>query len=300
MALARKLGIALGGGSARGWAHIGVLRALTEEGIKPDLIAGCSIGALVGAAFAAGRLDELEAWARGLDWKRMLRLLDFGSRGGLIKGGRMIRFIREQLVESAFSDLPVKLAIVATDLASGQEIWLRDGSVSDAIGASIAIPGLFQPVLHEGHFLIDGGVVNPVPVSLCRAMGAGVIIAVDLSSDLIGRFSRNDQGPPNSRAIRPGLLDRLLPRRRQTLEAPGASKVPSPSLLESLLGAIDIMQVKIARSRLAGEPPDVLLTPRLGHLGVLDFHRAEFAIAEGRDAVVRMLPAIRSAIPAAG
>lgn len=296
MARRPKIGFVLGAGSARGWAHIGVLRALTEEGIKPDFIAGCSVGALVGAAFAAGRLDQLEAWALALDWKRMLRLADFGLRGGLIRGRRMREVFREQFVERNFSELPVQFAAVATDLHSGQEIWLREGKVSDAISASIAVPGLFQPVLYEDRFLVDGSVVNPIPVSLCRAMGADIAVAVDLGTDLVGRYVRDDDRAPTQTAPR-GFMSRFLPGYGRASE-PGAEPQPTaPSLMETLMGSINIMQLRIARSRLAGEPPDVLITPRLGHLGLLDYHRADVAIAEGRKAVARMLPAIRNAIP---
>ena len=295
-----KIGFALGAGSARGWAHIGVLRGLTEAGIKPDLIAGCSVGALVGAAFAAGSLDQLEAWALSLDWKRMLKLMDFGLRGGLIKGKRVREVFREQFVEREFSELDVPFAAVATDLHSGQEVWLREGKVSAAIGASIAVPGLFQPVPHEGRYLVDGSVVNPIPVSLCRAMGADIVLAVDLGSDLVGRYTRDDDRAPTQTAPR-GFMSRFLPRYNRDNRASEPQAEPEsmpPSLLETLMGSINIMQLRIARSRLAGEPPDALLAPRLGHLGLLDYHRADFAIAEGRETVARMLPAIRNAIPA--
>jgi len=291
-----KIGFALGAGSARGWAHIGVLRALTEAGIKPDFIAGCSVGAFVGAAFAADRLDPLEAWARALDWKGMLRLMDFGLRGGLIKGGRVNDVFREQFVECEFSELPIQFAAVATDLHSGQEIWLREGKVSAAIAASIAVPGLFRPVLHEERYLVDGSVVNPIPVSLCRAMGADIVLAVDLGSDLVGRFERDEDRAPTPTARR-SFLSRVLPRYNPTRDRQPEPEVAPPSMLETMMGSINIMQLRIARSRLAGEPPDVLLMPRLGHLGLLDYHRAETAIAEGRDEVTRMLPAIRNAIP---
>ena len=295
-----KIGFALGAGSARGWAHIGVLRALTEAGIKPDLIAGCSVGALVGAAFAAGSLDQLETWALSLDWKRMLKLMDFGLRGGLIKGKRVREVFREQFVEREFSELDVPFAAVATGLHSGQEVWLREGKVSAAIGASIAVPGLFQPVAHEGRYLVDGSVVNPIPVSLCRAMGADIVLAVDLGSDLVGRYTRDDDRAPTQTAPR-GFMSRFLPRYNRDNRASEPQAEPEsmpPSLLETLMGSINIMQLRIARSRLAGEPPDALLAPRLGHLGLLDYHRADFAIAEGRETVARMLPAIRNAIPA--
>lgn len=296
MARRPKIGFALGAGSARGWAHIGVLRALTEEGIKPDFVAGCSVGALVGAAFAAGRIDRLETWARSLDWKRILKLLDLSLRGGLFKGRRVHELFHDQFVESSFGDLPVRFAAVATDLASGQEVWLREGKVSDAVRASIAVPGLFQPVLREERYLVDGSVVNPVPVSLCRAMGADIVIAVDLGSDLVGRYVRDDDRAPAQPAAS-GIMSRLLRGRGKSAEHAGTAR-PAPSFAETLMGAVNVMQVRIARSRLAGEPPDVLITPRLGHLGLLDYHRADVAIAEGHDAVERMLPAIRSAIPA--
>ena len=297
MARRPKIGFVLGAGSARGWAHIGVLRALTEAGVKPDLIAGCSVGAFVGAAFAAGRLDQLEAWALGLDWKRMLKLMDFGLRGGLIKGRRVNEVFREQFVECEFSELPIQLAAVATDLHSGQEVWLREGKVSVAIGASIAVPGLFRPVPHEDRYLVDGSVVNPIPVSLCRAMGADIVLAVDLGSDLLGHYERDDDRAP-TQAGRRGFMSRILPRYNRAGEPQLDPEQAPPSLLETLMGSINIMQLRIARSRLAGEPPDVLVTPRLGNLGLLDYHRADIAIAEGRDAVTRMLPAIRNAIPA--
>src|SRR6266581_34009 len=297
MARKPKIGFVLGAGSARGWAHIGVLRALTEAGIRPDLIAGCSVGAFVGAAFSAGRLDQLEAWALALDWERVLKLADFGLRGGLIKGERVNEVFREQFVECEFSELPIQFAAVATDLHSGQEIWLREGKVSVAIGASIAVPGLFRPVPYDDRYLVDGSVVNPIPVSLCRAMGADIVLAVDLGSDLVGRYARDDDRAPTQTTSR-GFMSRFLPRYNRVNERQAEPESAPPSLLETLMGSINIMQLRIARSRLAGEPPDALLTPRLGHLGLLDYHRAEFAIAEGREAVIRMLPAIRHAIPA--
>jgi NTE family protein len=285
-----KIGFALGAGSARGWAHIGVLRALAEAGIKPDLIAGCSVGAFVGAAFAAGRLDQVEAFALGLDRKAMFKLADFGLRGGLIKGERINEVFREQFVESEFSDLPIPLAAVATDLHTGQEVWLREGKVADAVAASIAVPGLFRPVRQDGRFLVDGSVVNPIPVSLCRAMGADIVLAVDLGSDLVGRYARDNDRTGS-------FMSRVFPRYNPTSDRHAEPEVAPPSLIETLVGSINIMQLRIARSRLAGEPPDVLLAPRLGHLGLLDYHRADVAIAEGRDEVARMLPVIRNVIP---
>jgi NTE family protein len=293
------LGIALGNGSALGWAHIGVLRALLEEGIAPDFVAGCSMGAMVGAAFAAGRLDQLESWALSLDWKRIVGLLDVGLPGGLLKGDRLLDFFHGQFVAVQFSELPLPFAAVATDLASGEEVWLREGKVSDAVRASCTVPGLFLPVLREGRYLIDGGVVNPVPVSLCRAMGADVVIAVHLGSDLVGRFARNDQGTQTMLPNRNQLINMLLPRHADAFITTEDGNVPQqPSMLDAMLGAIDIMRENIARRRLKDEPPDVLLTPLLGQMGPLEYHNAAPAIAEGRQAVARMLPAIRNALAA--
>lgn len=286
-----RIGLVLGAGSARGWAHIGVIRALAEQGIEPDIVVGCSIGAMVGASLAAGRLDQLEAFVRSLDWKGVVGLLDLGLRGGLIKGGRLLEFFREQFIERQFAELPMPFGAVATDLASGQEVWLREGSVSEAVRASIAIPGMFQPVLRDGVYLVDGSLVNPVPVSLARAMGASIVIAVDLASGMLERFDHDVAAPAEGR----GLKEILLPRHRGG--AGGNDSLAEPTLIEAMLRSINIMQVRIARSRLAGDPADVLLTPRLEHLGLLEYHRGVMAIEEGRDAVMRTMPAIRSVLP---
>jgi NTE family protein len=282
------LGIALGSGSARGWAHIGVLRALAERGIAPDFIAGCSMGAMVGAACAAGRLEELEVWALSLDWKGVVGLLDLGLRGGLIKGDRLLSLYQGKFVERQFSELAIPFAAVATELATGKELWLRDGEVSDAVRASCTVPGLFRPVWLDGRFVVDGSVVNPIPVSLCRAMGAEVVIAVDLGSHMERRFP-----------LEPRDQSKVGPQRRWLFNVLGPSKRPElapPSIMDALLGAIDVMQDRIARARLASEPPEVLLTPRLGMLGPFDYHRAALAITEGRAAVAQSLPAIEGAL----
>jgi NTE family protein len=282
------LGIALGSGSARGWAHIGVLRALTEAGIAPDFVAGCSMGAMVGAAFAAGRIDELEAWALSLDWRRVVGLVDVGLRGGVFKGDRLLNIYQGQFVECPFSELSVPFAAVATDLATGQEVWLREGKVSDAVRASCTVPGLFRPVLRDGRYLIDGSVVNPIPVSLCRAMGAQVVIAVDLGTHKARRFPLESQPASMVKSQRRGFFNIL-----------GSSPPPEvrlPSITDTLLGAIDIMQERIAQARLVGEAPDVLLTPQLGQFGPFEYHRAALSIAAGREAVAQMLPVIQDAL----
>ncbi len=293
-----KLGLALGSGSARGWAHIGVIRALADAGYVPDVVAGCSIGAFVGAAYADGDLDQLEQWVGGLAWKQVLGLLDVSFSGGLIKGEKLFEFFQRYFVDKDFANLPVPFSCVATDLATGREIWLREGSVASAVRASTAVPGLFQPVVHEDRLLVDGGLVNPVPVSLCRAMGADIVIAVDLGSDRLGSSLRDkpDQTVPADEAAdrdEPGWATRL----RKVFSRPRQSNGELlPSMAGVLSTSIHIMQMRIARSRLAGEPADVLLTPRLGHLALMDYHRGSEAIAEGRAAVIRMLPAIEHAM----
>jgi NTE family protein len=283
-----KVGLALGSGSARGWAHIGVIRALQEAGIKPDVLCGCSIGALVGAAYADGDLDDLEKWTTGLTWQDVVGLLDVGFGGGLIKGDKLIAFFEKHFVDKEFSALPIPFACVATDLASGREVWLKEGSVAAAVRASIAVPGLLSPVSREGRLLVDGGLVNPVPVSLCRALGADVVIAVDLGSDIVGRSLKHTAAAEKERDK--NWSDRLMAslglKRDDTL----------PSLATVLSTSINIMQTRIARSRLAGEPADALIAPRLAHLGLMDYHRAAEAIAEGSAAVKRMLPAIEFAL----
>lgn len=278
-----KVGLALGSGSARGWAHIGVIRALQEAGIVPDILCGCSIGALVGAAYADGDLDLLEQWTIKLTWQDVVGLLDVGFSGGLFKGDKLIAFFEKHFVDKDFSALPLPFACVATELANGREVWLREGSVAAAVRASIALPGLLAPVNRDGRLLVDGGLVNPVPVSLCRALGADVVIAVDLGSDIVGSsLKRNSTATQDNPGWTSRMLSNLGLKRDNDL----------PSLAAVLSTSINIMQVRIARSRLAGEPADALIAPRLAHLGLMDYHRAPEAIAEGSAAVKRMLPAI--------
>jgi NTE family protein len=285
-----KLGLALGSGAARGWAHIGVVRALAEAGYKPDIIAGCSIGAFVGAACASGDIDMLEDWVGSLTWQDVLKLLDPSWAGGLIKGEKLIDFFRRHFLNHDFSELTVPFACVATDLANGREVWLKEGSVADAVRASIAMPGLFTPVERNGRLLVDGGLVNPVPVSLCRYMGADIVIAVDLGADLAGRALRREE-VVTDKSNGGGLLQRL---RRSVGFGPSGETLPS--MMAVMSSSINIMQVRIARSRLAGEPADVLLTPLMSGMGLMDYHRGREAIDEGRAAVERMLPAIEFAL----
>jgi NTE family protein len=265
-----------------------VLRALQQAGIVPDIVCGTSIGAFVGAAYASGSLDPLESWVRGLTRRDVFGFFDVSlGAGGLIKGEKLLGYTSHLFLDETFADLDKPFACVATDLASGREVWLREGRILDAVRSSVALPGLLAPHLLDGRYLVDGGLVNPVPVSLCRALGGDLVIAVDLGMDTIGlRQRRGDASAP-------------VPAWRQTMgrwlgrEGDGEDVV-RPSLADVVTNSIAIMQGRISRSRLAGEPADVLITPRLGQLGLLDFHRADEAIAAGRLAAEHMLPLLRA------
>lgn len=293
----RKLGLVLGSGSARGWAHIGVIRVLERAGVKPDLVCGTSVGALVGAAYAAGDFDRFEHWARGLRRKDVIALMDFGMSGGMLKGERLMAFFRRLFEDRDIASLGLPFGCVATALHTGAEVWLREGSTVDAVRASTALPGLFTPRLHDGLTLVDGGLVNPVPVSLGRAMNADLLIAVDLNADLVGRHVLVD--PPSAsmlpdwRRLLPARIAARFPVVEAGLE--GSTPVPRlPSMLDVLTTSINVMQVRITRSRMAGEPPDVTVTPRLAHLGLLDFHRAAEAIEAGERAMEQALPSLEA------
>jgi NTE family protein len=282
-----RVGLALGSGSARGWAHIGVIRALEKAGVHPDIVCGTSIGALVGAAYAAGDLDRLESWVRELRVGDMVGFLDVGLGGGVLKGDRLVQFFRRHFTDRPINELRVPFAAVATSLRTGAEVWLRRGSTVDAVRASAALPGLFAPVRWEGSFLVDGGLVNPVPVSAARAMGADIVIAVDLGSDVLGRRFRAASAPEAP----PGAIETWMRMLRENFGGLAPAESPDepamPSMLDVLSSCLDIVQVRIARSRMAGEPPEVVVAPRLAHLRLLDFHRAREAIEEGHRAVER-------------
>ncbi len=305
---APRIGLALGGGSARGWAHIGVIRALHDAGIEPDIVCGTSIGALVGAAYVDGDLDRLETWVRSLKLQTVVSFLDFSLSGGLIKGDKLIEFFRTHFVDCDMRELARPFGVVATELRRGREVWLREGPVTDAVHASIALPGLFTPVLREGRWLVDGGLVNPVPVSLCRAMGADVVIAVDLNSDLLGRHlkpkSRSAKATRKHAPLEPeSLTDTVMARIQSGMSQLGLNhhdENAPPAMLDVLASSINIMQVLITRSRLAGEPADVLLTPRLADLELMEFHRASIAIEAGRHAVESALTQLRERLNDAG
>ena len=296
-----RIGLALGGGSARGWAHIGVIGALEDMGIQADLVAGTSIGALVGAAYAGGQLDPFEQWARGLTRKDVFSLMDFQLGSGMLKGTRLMDFFRTHFHDTEIEDLPLPFAATATVLQTGAEVWLRSGSTIDAVRASLAMPALISPVHHQGRLLVDGGLVNPVPVSLARAMDADIVIAVDLASDLVGRSLTRPGPPPETATSSREWLRKLQASVSQLLpSSPTPVQAALPSMLSVMATSIEIMQNRITRSRMAGDPPDALIRPRVGHIGVLDFHRAAEAIEAGRRAVQEVMPALSACMAAAG
>jgi NTE family protein len=288
----KRLGLALGSGSARGWAHVGVIRALEQAGIHPDIVCGTSVGSLVGAAYAAGELDRFEKWILGMRMADVVGFMDVSLGGGMLKGERVMEFFRRNFVDRTIEELQTPFAAVGTALHDGTEVWLREGSTVEAVRASIALPGLFTPALRDGTLLVDGGLVNPVPVSLARAMGADIVIAVDLGADKLGRHLAMD-----SQAELPGSpigewTRKLRERFNELIPSHVADEPRLPSMVGVLLSSIDIMGVRISRSRMAGDPPDVLVAPRLAILHLLDFHRAAEAIDEGRRATEAVLPQI--------
>jgi NTE family protein len=305
-----KIGLALGGGSARGWAHIGVLRALNEAGIFPDIVAGTSIGAVVGGCYVAGELDALEQFARDLTRRKVLGFLDFNFSGsGLINGRRLCDVLDARMGSINIETLEKRFIAVATEIGTGHEIWLSRGRLVDAMRASYALPGIFRPVSIDGRWLFDGALVNPVPVSVCRALGARYVIAVNVNWDSCGRGTVvphiagvsepvadpvPDLDEPeagliarNGRAVKKLLQRQIFGR---TDNGPGISRV--------VVEAFNIVQDRIARSRLAGDPPDMIISPRLPSFGLFDFHRAEAMIECGVAAAKREIDDLKHELAA--
>jgi NTE family protein len=293
-----QLGLALGGGGARGAAHVGVLQALEKHGIVPDIICGTSAGALVGGAHAAGRLDAMETWIRSLTGWRVLKTMDLRLTGGGFLRGDKVRTIMGEAIPDALriETLERPFGAVATDLANGREVWLRDGALLDAVYASCALPGLFTPARRDGTWLADGGLANPVPVSLCRALGADQVIAVDLNHDVMRHLlttepeSEEPEEPEEEPSVarrawdwlNEGVRDAAESLFNRNHEQPGAE---APALIRVATAAVNIMQERITRARMAGDPPDVLLVPRVGNLSLLDYDKADGALQQIRDAL---------------
>lgn len=265
-----RIALALGGGAARGWAHIGVLRALDEAGVEVSMIAGTSIGALVGGCYLAGRLDELETFARSLSMRRIAGLLDFAIGGGGLFGGmRLNDRMQEHLVGVNIEDLDRTFVAVAAELNTGHEVWISSGSLITGIRASYALPGIFEPVRCNNRTLLDGALVNPVPVSVCRAHEQPLVVAVNLHYDLYGRSAviKHTASEP--------VVDQTSPATRKR---PRESRLGMTAVM---VQAFNIIQDRISRARLAGDPPDLSLHPRLADIGLSEFHRASEAIDRG-------------------
>jgi NTE family protein len=304
------IGLALGGGAARGFAHIGVLRTLLAHGIVPNVVVGTSIGAVVGGAFAAGHLDTLEEWARGLQVRNILGYLDIRLNGsGLIGGDKLAAQLEASIGSTLIEDLPYKYATVATEVRTGHEIWLTHGRVVEAMRASYALPGIFAPVLVGDRWLVDGALVNPVPVSAARALGAEIVIAANLSSDIFthsttiyahGAVARE----PVDVTAEPTESETAPPKRRfgkffspeRTVKREFFGGGGRPGISTVMVDAFNIMQDRITRARLAGDPPDLLITPRVGQIGWFDFHRAADLIDFGTRATERAIESIQEAI----
>jgi NTE family protein len=289
-----KLGLALGSGAARGWAHIGVIQQLERIGIKPDIVCGTSIGALVGAAYMAGNVNKLETWVRQLDKLQTARYFSINSSlKGFVNKERLHHFLDEYVVkaEQHIADFDKPFATVATDLMTGREIWNTEGKVIDAVWSSIALPGLFPAIKHDDRWLIDGGLVNPVPVSLCRALGADVVIAVNLNSDIVGKHFRAEPPVEKVEQDEPGSLTErftdMVTDYTSNLFKSSKNKDEAPDLMDAIAASINITQDRITRSRMAGDPPEIILSPRLSQVGILEFYRAADAIEEGIASVER-------------
>jgi NTE family protein len=303
----RRIGLALSSGVARGWAHIGALRALTRMGVPFDVVAGASAGALVGGCLLARQLDALEKWALALNKRKIVSYLDINlGRGGVIKGAKILSELKRLFGSLKIEDLYVPYVAVATDLVTGHEVWLRRGDLAEAIRASTSLPGLFPPMEIEKRWLADGALVDPLPVAACRSLGADLVIAINLNTDILGKSRRAATPAPASMGFDPAsLLDAQL--------RAGAGPLPEsltsgmfgqdgdrPNIFGVMTTSLSIMQDRLTRSRLAGDPPDVHITPRVGHIGLLEFDRAEELIGEGELAVERKRPELLDALEVMG
>ncbi len=297
------IGLALGSGGARGWAHIGVIRALKKAGVEPQVICGTSVGALIGAVHLGGNLDHLAEWAEGLTKFSLLRYLDIRmSGGGFIAGRKMMQILGDNIRDINIEDLDRPYAAIATDLATGHEVWLRRGSLADAARASFALPGIFQPVQGDAQLLVDGALVNPIPVSVCRAMGARLVIAVNLNSDHLGRRPRlpNTVDPQLKANGDDDTSKRRTGRVSSLLDQVIGHKATDLSLFNVMISSLSIIQDRLTRIRLAGDPPDVVITPHVGHIGMLEFDRAHEVIEEGEAAAEFAMPALMEAMDILG
>lgn len=293
-----KIGLALGSGASRGWSHIGVIKALLKEGIEPDVVCGTSMGAIIGGSYVAGNLEKLEKWVLGSTRSDVLRFFEINlSQSGFVDTNRLNWFLHNYVAteNQRIEDMPKKYAAVSTDLDTGREVWFTDGGLADAVQASMALPGLFPAVHVDDRWLVDGGLVNPVPVSVCHALGADIVIAVNLNTGIINK--RADENQAVAPVAEEGVLSSIKQQAREYSNAifPNRDKKnEAPGLYHAIANSINIFQDRITRSRLAGDPADVLLSPKVAHIGMLEFHRAAEAIEEGERCVREALAEIHS------
>lgn len=292
------IALALGGGVARGWAHIGVMRAIDDFGLPVSMIAGTSIGALVGGCYLAGVLDDLEDFARSLTKTNILRYLDFSLRGtGLIAGSRLADRMEEHMAGVSIESLSKPFVAVATEIRTGHEIWMSDGPLVPAIRASYALPGVFAPVIHGGRELVDGAIVNPVPVSVCRAYEPDLVIAVNLNTQTVGRgtvvrashYDPVEDAIENNPDSQVGAWMSFMGRGAESEQA--QSRLGMTSVM---IEAFNIIQDRIARARLAGDPPDFTVRPKLKNIGFIEFHKADQAIKVGYNEMMARLKDLES------
>lgn len=298
-----KIGLALGSGSSRGWAHIGIIRELAELGIEPDIICGTSVGAMVGASYVTNNLDKLEDWACSLTKFEAARYFDINlSLNGFVDIKKFHNFLNQYIGSDAalIQDYKKQFAAVATDLETGREVWLMKESIVEAVWSSMSLPGLFPAIKNNNRWLVDGGLVNPVPVSACRALGADIVIAVNLNSDLLGRHHKSPQiadKKATKEITKPSKhiahrLTELVKEYGNAIFSNAPVDHQPPGLLDAIAGSINITQDRITRSRMAGDPADIMLSPKLANIGLLEVYRAKEAIKGGKECVQRMLPEI--------
>lgn len=284
------IGLALGSGSARGWAHIGIIQGLEEIGVRPQVVAGTSIGALVGAVYVSGQLEEFSNWVQALTARDVFKLMDLSFSGGVVKGERLFGFFEANHRNPNIEDLEQRFVSVATEMTTGREVWIKRGPILPAARASCALPGIFPPVKYRDSWMLDGGLVNPVPVSPCRALGADVVIAVNLNAQLVGghlpksstQEVEHEVTPKNERTLWHKAVDYL-----------SKGEGENPSFFDVVASSVNIMQDRVTRSRMAGDPPEMTLIPMLEDYALMDFHRAKQAIDEGRRLVEENATMIR-------
>ena len=302
-----KIGLALGSGVAKGWAHIGVLRAMIEKGIVPDVVAGTSIGAVVAGAYVSKGLDDLESWARNLSKTNFFRFVDFRLRGGGLFGGqKLYDLMVKSFGHHKIEELPTPFVAVGCDLMTGHEVWMQKGDLVPALRASFALPGVFEPVNWEGRWIVDGALVNPVPVSVCRALGAELVIAINLAEDIFGR-ARAEREQVVATGKYGVFADSLAPQEIMGKQRSGMfvrnllrHKKGAPSLFANMVASLNIVQNRLSRSRLAGDPPDISIDPRVGHIGLMEFHRADELIDIGHQAFEDEFDDLRDALQIIG